>query len=183
MGHVNLLDWRNKHILIQNRRYALVVSIVVGLCICAGAAGNFAINVFINKVQTRLAYVNQQVIDLKYNGNDELELQNQKTMLSSNINFIHKLHASCDIATTMLDNLAHSVPEGVLLNKLARNGNELIISGTGASNYSITLFIENIRTFPWAKDTKLLEIKTNTTSDETNIAFEVYISIEHNNGL
>lgn len=183
MGHVNLLDWRNKHILIQNRRYALVVSIAVVLCICAAVAGNFVINIFISKVQTRLAYVNKQVIDLKYNGNDELELQNQKTMLSSNINFIDNLHASCDIMTIMLDNLARAVPDAVVLNRVARNGNDLAISGTGASNSSLTMFIENIQTFPWVKDAKLLEIKTNTTPDETNVAFEISIIIEHNNGL
>lgn len=162
---INLLDWRSKYINIQNTRFYVVTGAVVLVCAVVALSTLLIINNMSSIVNEDVAYLGSELISVEGKIQDIKDLQEKKSVLLSRRQVIESLQSNRSLAVIIFDNLIRAVPDGVVLDALSRKGVELTLSGNSDSNYSITVFMENMQKFSWVKDAKLTEIKTNTYTD------------------
>lgn len=162
---INLLDWRSKYIKIQNTRFYVVTGAVIVICSIATLSTLFIINGMNSIVNEDITYLGSELVSVEGKIKDIKDLQEQKSILLSRRQVIESLQSNRSLAVIIFDNLIRAVPDGVVLVSLARKDTELTLSGNSDSNYSITVFMENMQKLSWVKDAKLTEIKTNTYTD------------------
>jgi type IV pilus assembly protein PilN len=167
---INLLDWRSKYVSIQNTRFYVVISAVVFICAIATLSTLLIINRMISIVDEDITYLGTELVMVEGKIQDIKDLQEKKSILLSRRQVIESLQSNRSLAVIIFDNLIRTVPDGVVLNSLSRKQEELTISGSSDSNYSITVFMENMQKLPWVKEAKLTEIKTNTYTEQAESA-------------
>lgn len=73
--------------------------------------------------------------------------------------------------------LTDVVPKGILLNKVIKNGNSVIVSGDSSSNALISTFLKNIQSESVVSNPILTEAKTPDENITNVIRFEIQFSI------
>jgi len=162
---INLVDWRSRYIKIQNTRLYVVIGAVVLVCSLLTLSTMFIVNGMTSVVEDNIAYLSSELVTVEGKIQDIKDLQEKKSILLSRRQVIESLQSNRSLAVIIFDNLIRAVPDGVVLDSLSRKATELTLSGSSDSNYSITVFMENMQKFPWVKDAKLTEIKTNTYAE------------------
>jgi type IV pilus assembly protein PilN len=177
---INLLDWRSKYIHIQNTRFYIVVGVVVSVCAIATLSTLLIINSMISIVNQDITYLGTELVMVEGKIQDIKDLQEKKSVLLSRRQVIESLQSNRSLAVIIFDNLIRAVPDGVVLDSLSRKETELTLSGNSDSNYSITIFMENMQKLPWVKDAKLTEIKTNTYTDQSTDGAKAAAAVDQN---
>ncbi len=180
---INLLDWRSKHINIQNTRFYVVIGVVILLCFVFTLSAMLIINKIESTVKDNIVYLSTEIITVESKIKDIKNLQDQKSLLMSRRQVIESLQSNRSLAVLIFDNLIRAVPDGVVLNALSRKGVELDLDGESDSNYSITVFVENMQKLPWVVDVKLTQIKAsqidkvNSNQSSSKINFQMKVTI------
>lgn len=183
---INLVDWRSKYIKIQNTRFYVVTGAVVLACALFTLCTMFIVNGMISVVNADITYLTSELMTVEGKIQDIKDLQEKKSILLSRRQVIESLQSNRALAVIIFDNLIRAIPNGVVLDSLTRKTTELTLSGNSDSNYSITVFMENMQKLSWVKDAKLAEIKTNTSSDvatdqsRNQISFQMKVTINEN---
>ncbi len=174
---INLLDWRSKYVIIQNTRFYVVTGTVAILCVVTSLSSLFFINSMSSTVNEDIAYLNSELVTVEGKIQDIKDLQEQKSILLSRRQVIESLQSNRSLAVLIFDNLIRAVPNGVVLDSLSRKDTELTLSGNSDSNYSITVFMENMQKFLWVNDAKLSEIKTNSYKEPEQTADKAKVNV------
>jgi len=189
---INLLDWRSKYINIQNTRLYVVIGAVVLLCSLIALSSILIINNMITTVNEDITYLGTELVTVEGKIQDIKDLQEQKSVLLSRRQVIESLQSNRSLAVIIFDTLIRAVPDGIVLDSLSRKGTELLLSGSSDSNYSITVFMENMQKLTWVADATLSEIRTSAPkTDQTNdakaseqaqsqISFQLKVTINEN---
>lgn len=160
---INLLDWRLKYVNIQNTRFYVITGAVVAVCFLITLSTVLIVNKLEATVKEDIAYLNTEIITVEGKIKDIKNLQDQKSLLLSRRQVIESLQSNRSLAVTIFNDLIRAIPDNVVLNTLSRKGVELDLDGNSDSNYSITVFVDNMQKLPWVESAKLTQIKTSRT--------------------
>lgn len=190
MININLLDWRAKKILILNRRFAAVIIACILAWLLVAAFIYLIIQLQIARAKDDVAFMDTQLNSVASIVVKIKALQAQKNQLLTKRKTIEDLQASRPLVVNIFDNLVRALPPGVVLDSLARKSDEIIFSGTGDSNYSISVLMENVQRLPWVKKAKLSQLSNQqitgsvtpaadeTTSGQVNFALTLTIDTQ-----
>ncbi len=144
MAHINLLPWRAEQRAIRQKDF--FKAMIAGLLI-AGGLFFLAIRYvdgLLMEQSDRNTFLQQEItkVDLKIK---EIEaLDEEKNNLVARMQVIESLQLSRPKIVKVFDGLVRSVPAGIHLDKLTRQGNTLTLQGVAQSNARVSVLMREL---------------------------------------
>jgi type IV pilus assembly protein PilN len=158
MIQINLLPWREKEKKEKQIRFLLIVASFAGL-------GLFFTGIFHMYYSSKIHYQQQRntilQVALDQESTNLMALNKQKDELikvGEQLHFIYALRASSYRAVKLLNVLPIASPDDVMLYKIIRTKNTILVFGKAKSNLQITQFMESIAKSKFFNQPVLTEI-------------------------
>jgi type IV pilus assembly protein PilN len=144
MAHINLLPWREERR--EERQKQFVAAVVAGLAFAAFILYMVIAytNSMIDEQNSRNAYLKQEIAVLDKKIREIKDLEQQRNDLLARMQVIQELQESRPKVVKDFDALVRTVPEGIHLNKVTRNGNTLTLEGVAESNARVSVFMRQL---------------------------------------
>jgi type IV pilus assembly protein PilN len=145
MVQINLLPWREQARQAKQIRFGILLAMFVVAAIMLIIGAHFYYKNLIQIQNESNAFL-QSSLDAS-----QTELATLKEKKQAQITLIAQLHYIINLrkksyeTVHLLDALAHTVPENVLLDKVIREGDVVTIAGIAQVDSEVTQFIKNIR--------------------------------------
>jgi len=167
MPHINLLPWRDE-LRKQREKEFMVTAVIAALMM-----GAVVLGVHLH-YESRIAYQDQrnQFIETEIASLDkkikEIEdLKKERDRLIARTNVIQNLQSGRPEIVHVFDELVTSLPDGVYYTKVAQKGRGLNLQGVAQSNARVSSLMRSLDTSTWFTNPSLVEIKSDTKSDES----------------
>ena len=166
MARINLLPWREE--LREERKKQFLTSVVAAVLFTGLLfyVGVLFVDSMIDEQNERNAFLNGQIAALNEEIKEISTLEQERDRLLARMQVIQELQTSRPKVVKILDSLARIVPEGVSLNKVSRQGEDISFNGAAQSNARVSVFMRQIDENNEFEDSRLQVIqsaKTKTT--------------------
>lgn len=144
MAHINLLPWREE--LRQQRQQQFITIVVAGL-IFAGLVlygATLFIDGLIDEQSGRNTFLKSEITVLDKKIKEISALEQERERLLARMQVIQELQASRPKVVKVFDSLVRTVPEGIHLEKVTRQGNSLTLNGVAQSNARVSVFMRQL---------------------------------------
>jgi len=160
MAHINLLPWREELRREQTRQFItlMVISIMLTGAIMLLVHVNFAKS--IDHQNQRNDILNKEIAKLESELKEIKELEETKSKLLSRMEIIQSLQQKRPQIVHVFDEIVRTLPDGVYLNSIIQQGENLKFTGMAESNGRVSAYMRNIDASAWLTDPKLKVIET-----------------------
>jgi type IV pilus assembly protein PilN len=175
MPRINLLPWREER---RQERQKQFLTIVVASFIIAVAIFYVAVmfeNGLIDEQNQRNAYLSKEIALMDIKIAEINTLETQRTKLLARMNVIQELQISRPKVVKVLDAIVRTLPEGIYLEKLTRQGDSLILDGVAQSNARVSVFMRQLDNNPELTEATLSVIQRTSTNDDAIRKFSLSI--------
>jgi len=166
MAHINLLPWREERR--QERQQQFIVAIVAGLIFAVIAlygAILFA-DSLIEKQGSRNSLLQAEIAKLDIKIREIKTLEEERERLVARMQVIQELQTSRPKVVKVFDALVRTVPEGIHLDKVGRQGDSLTFDGVAQSNARVSVFMQGLDENTEFGDSRLQVIQRTSTKDD-----------------
>jgi len=162
MARINLLPWREELRRQKQRGFAFTL---------AGAGIFAALMVLLVHMQVQGAiesqsarnrFLEEEIVKLDNRIAKIRDLESTKAKLLARMNVIQQLQSSRPLSVHLLDDIVRTLPDGVYLEKLAQESNNLTFFGVAQSNARVSAYMRNIDGSVWLSNPTLDVIQTET---------------------
>jgi type IV pilus assembly protein PilN len=174
---INLLPHRQLRKARQQRWFAILAAIVVGLGLAVVAAGQAylvnakaaqdARNVFLKDEMAKLDKQIAEIAELKEKTNDLLERKKVVETLQNNRGE----------AVVMFDELLHRLPEGLYLKSVKQSGDLLALAGYAQSSARVSTFMRSLEAAELFDEPVLIEVKAAMVGPVRSSEFSLNVKI------
>jgi type IV pilus assembly protein PilN len=174
---INLLPHRQLRKARQQRWFAILAAIVVGLGLAVVAAGQAylvnakatqdARNVFLKDEMAKLDKQIAEIAELKEKTNDLLERKKVVETLQNNRGE----------AVVMFDELMHRLPEGLYLKSVKQSGDLLALAGYAQSSARVSTFMRSLEAAELFDEPVLIEVKSAMVGPVRSSEFSLNVKI------
>lgn len=166
MAHINLLPWREERR--QQRQQQFIAFVVAGVIFAAlilYGAVLYSDNL-ISEQNERNSFMQREIaaLDKKIKEIDKLEQQKEK--LLARMQVIQDLQDSRPKVVKVFDALVRTIPEGVYLEKVTRQGDRLTLNGVAQSNARVSVYMRKLDENPEFDESKLQVIQRTSTRED-----------------
>ncbi|NQZ52698.1 MAG: PilN domain-containing protein [Piscirickettsiaceae bacterium] len=144
MAHINLLPWREDRR--QQRQQQFITIVVAGFIFAAlvlyGAI--LFIDGLIDEQSGRNTFLKSEITVLDKKIKEISALEQERERLLARMQVIQELQASRSKVVKVFDSLVRTVPEGIHLEKVTRQGNSLTLNGVAQSNARVSVFMRQL---------------------------------------
>lgn len=175
MAHINLLPWREERR--QERQQQFMVFIVVGFV--------FAVAVLLGAIlyadsllaaqNGRNAFLQSEIVKLDLKIKEISTLEQERERLIARMQVIQQLQLSRPKVVKVFDSLVRTVPEGIHLDKVVRQGEALTLDGVAQSNARVSVFMRKLDKNVEFDEANLKVIQKTSTNDEAIRKFSLQI--------
>lgn len=155
MACINLLPWRES----QRKNRAKLFYVALGFSTVLAASIVFYINlcitVLIENQMQRNKYLQGQIAILDKQIRKIEDLEEEKDKLLARMEMIHQLQMSRPQIVRILDGIVRTLPSGIYLENMKRQGHVEVLNGVAESNARISLFMRNLDASPIFQDSRL----------------------------
>lgn len=159
--HINLLDWRTAR---RERRLQDFKKQMIGAALIGGAiallwwmhAGSV-----LSEQQARNEMLRSEIQRLDKEIKEISELEKVQQNLLARMEVIDSLQASRSATVHFFDQLVETLPDGVHLQRLQQNDQEVTIEGIAESNARVSSYMKNLDASPWFDNPRLVVIRSN----------------------
>lgn len=175
MPRINLLPWREERRQERQKQFftALIASFVVAVAIL------YAVILYddglINEQNQRNAFLKKEIAVMDIKIAEISTLDAERTRLLARMNVIQELQVSRPKVVKVLDALVRTLPEGIYLEKLTRQGDSLILDGVAQSNARVSVFMRQLDSNPELTESVLKVIQRTSTNDDAIRKFSLSI--------
>jgi len=173
MANINLLPWREEKRQEAKREF---FGILAG-CVILGASLVYLLE---TKVQTEIS---QQQARNKFIQNEEKqldesiaeikELRQQREELVARMEVIQNLQGNRSIVVHIFDEIARTVPDGIHLTSITKEGKRFTIQGFAEANNRIARYMRSLNDSEWFDKPNLTEVKSQDDSEESTFQLTV----------
>jgi len=159
MAHINLLPWREELRKEQTRQFItlMVISIMLTGAIMLLVHVNFAKS--IDHQNQRNDILNKEIAKLESELKEIKDLEETKSKLLSRMEIIQSLQQKRPQIVHVFDEIVRTLPDGVYLNSIIQQGENLKFTGMAESNGRVSAYMRNIDASAWLTDPKLKVIE------------------------
>ena len=160
MAKINLLPWREE---LRNQKQQEFVFMAGGATVIAALIvllAHLHVDGMISSQNQRNSFLEGEIKILDTRIGRIRELEKSKADLLARMNVIQELQRSRPQSVHLMDEIVHTLPDGVYLNKLAQKGKKLSMNGVAQSNARVSDYMRNIDKSDWMTDPSLDQIKT-----------------------
>jgi len=166
MAQINLLPWREERR--QERQQQFIVFLVAGIIFAVVVLYGAILyaDSFLDDQGARNTFLQTEINKLDIKIAEIKTLDKERGQLLARMNVIQELQTSRPKVVKVLEALVHSVPEGIHLEKVVRQGDLLTINGVAQSNARVSVFMRNLDEDDEFENPDLTVIKRTSTKDE-----------------
>jgi len=159
MAQINLLPWREERR--EERQQTFYSILVAGLIFAAVVLYGVIVfaNSLIDEQNNRNAYLKTEISELDKKIKEIKTLEQQRDRLLARMQVIQELQASRPKVVKVFDALVRTVPEGIHLEKVVRQGDMLTLDGVAQSNARVSVFMRKLDGNTEFDESKLTVIK------------------------
>lgn len=176
MIQINLLPWREQARKVKQKRFATIAGVVA----CCAIACVVLVHLrYLAKThyQTKRNAMIQTELDTESNQLMSLNKQKEEVVkIDEQLRFIFDLRESSYYAVRILNEIAAANPDAVTLEKVARAGKDITISGKAKSNLQVTMFMESLEKSKFFGQPVLSDINTKESEAGEDRKFELKMS-------
>jgi type IV pilus assembly protein PilN len=144
MAQINLLPWREERREERQQRFfaAVGAGVIFAAAILYGVV--FFANGFIDEQNQRNSFLKTEIIVLDKKIKEIKTLEAERDRLLARMQVIQELQASRPKVVKVFDALVRTVPEGIHLEKVARQGDTITLNGVAQSNARVSVFMRQL---------------------------------------
>lgn len=173
MAKINLLPWREERRQELKRQFFVILAgaAIIGAGVVylaetriqAQIAEQKARNNFIKAEEKRL---DESITEIK-------ELKKQREQLIGRMEVIQNLQGNRSIIVHIFDEVARTVPDGIYLTKVVKQGRNFSIDGNADANNRISNYMRNLNNSEWFANPNLAEVKAQDKSEQSSFRLSV----------
>lgn len=158
MAGINLLPWRAERRKQKQQEFFSITALA--LLVTAGilAFVHWQISGMIDNQNSRNEYLQSELSVLDQKIKEIEDLETKKKRLIAKMEVIQQLQLSRPEIVHLFDELARTIPEGVVLTDFNQADKLLTITGVAQSNSRVSLYMRNLDASPWLQEPVLKEI-------------------------
>jgi len=147
MAHINLLPWREEKRQERQQQFFIAMGLTLALAIIIFAIFNSHMNSLLDKQNQRNAYLQKEIAILDTQIKEIQDLEKQRDRLLARMRVIQDLQQSRPKVVKVFDSIVRTVPEGIHLQVLSREGDKLIVQGVAQTNARVSVFMKRMRSY------------------------------------
>ncbi|PCJ32395.1 MAG: pilus assembly protein PilN [Gammaproteobacteria bacterium] len=166
MATINLLPWREERR--QERQQQFITALVAGFIFAAiilFSVISYA-NGQLDKQRARNSFLTTEVAKLDRKIAEIKTLDAEREKLVARMDVIQRLQTSRPKIVKVFDALVRSVPEGIHLEMISRDGEMITLNGVAQSNARVSVFMREIEKNDQFEDPQLNIIQRTSTADD-----------------
>lgn len=177
MKGINLLPWREELREVQKKEFIFSLALsAVGAVILVFFIHLLISNAISNQKDAN-NYLQQQILTLDVQLKQIADLKAQKQLLIARMKLIQQLEASRPQVVNLFKLLVTSMPNGVYLESVKREGDDVLLEGKAQSNTLVSALMRDIGKYPWVNDIILDEIKSDDSDLDYNKVFKLQFTL------
>jgi type IV pilus assembly protein PilN len=161
MARINLLPWRAERRKARlNEFYALLGVAALGAVLLSALIVMYY-NGRVDGQNARNAYLQAQITEVDAQIALIADLDKKKARLLKRKEVIEELQSSRSQMVHLFDELVRTVPDGLRLNNIQQNGDQLTLAGFAQSNARVSMYMRNLQASGWMTkpELKVIEAK------------------------
>jgi type IV pilus assembly protein PilN len=185
MARINLLPWREA--LREERKQQFFKSMIGGVLIAAGLffLATRYVNGLLDEQSDRNAFLQSEIDKVNLQIKEIEALDKEKNNLIARMQVIESLQLSRPKVVKTFDALVRSIPEGIHLDKMKRQGNSLTFDGVAQSNARVSVLMRELEDNTEFVKPTLNVIKRISAKDDAIRQFTLRVNesqLKENNG-
>lgn len=149
MANINLLPWREEAREKEKKEFTATLIGMVVLTVLLAFLANWIVSQYVDGQRQRNAYLQGQIKELEQAISEIELLKKRKADLQQRMGLIARLRASRNVTAHIFDTVADSVPPGMYLTEMKRDGDDLSVKGKTESNNRVSSLIRYIKESEW----------------------------------
>ncbi len=175
MPRINLLPWRE--VRRQERQQQFFMALIVSFIAAVAILYSFMTyeDGLIEEQSKRNSFLQKEIVLMDSKITEISTLETQRARLLARMNVIQELQVSRPKIVKVLDALVRTLPEGIYLEKLTRQGDSLVLEGVAQSNARVSVFMRQLDSNPEFTESSLKVIERTSTNDDAIRKFSLSI--------
>ncbi|HEY3431062.1 MAG TPA: PilN domain-containing protein [Rhodocyclaceae bacterium] len=179
MIRINLLPHREEKRKARRQQFYAFLGLVAVAASAIWFLGFSAINHSISIQESKNAFIEKEIADLKKQIEEISKLKEETEALLKRKQVIETLQGSRAETVHVFDELLRRVPDGVRITSFIQNGNQFDIVGESVSEARVSALMRNLEDSPLFQQATPLEIRSGTASNGRPIySFQMKMTIE-----
>jgi len=175
MAQINLLPWREQERNIRKVKFLTILGFAASTTIVLMVLIHFYLSYLVSSQLSRNDFLTTQINQtVAENGDLKTQKQNALTVLKE-LQFIIGLQGKNYQTIRMLNELTRVTPAAIILTKLDKKDNGIILEGSAVSNTDVTQFIKAMSDSPVFTIPELNKIAANDKQVETRKNFQIKV--------
>jgi type IV pilus assembly protein PilN len=175
MPRINLLPWREERRQERQQQFLMTVIVSLVLAIALFYVALVYANSLIDEQNQRNAYLKKEIALMDIKIAEISTLEAERIRLLARMNVIQELQTSRPKVVKVLDALVRTLPDGIHLDKLTRQGDSLILDGVAQSNARVSVFMRQLDSNPELTESTLSVIQRTSIKDDAIMKFSLSI--------
>lgn len=160
MAHINLLPWREELRKQRQQEFGVMAALGAVFALAVVGLAHVQMEGRIDAQQGRNGFLQSQIKVLDKKIAEIKDLEKTKTGLLARMNIIQELQSSRPESVHLMDQLVHTLPDGVHVTSIKQQEGALTLSGIAQSNARVSAYMRNIEASSWMARPKLDLIQT-----------------------
>ncbi len=188
MATINLLPWREELRKQQQNDFVTSIGVAVTVTCLIFFLVYMQIEGMKEYQQRRNQLIKDQITAVDRKIREIKDIETKKSKLLTKIEVIQTLQTSRPEIVHLFDELAKTIPEGVVLTKFQQTGKNLVLTGKAQSNARVSAYMRAIEASSWLEVPVLQVIKGKGASSENLNEFSMLAKqgrkvLEKDNGV
>ena len=163
MAHINLLPWREEKRQERQQQFYVVMGLTLAFAILVFYVFTSYMNGLLDKQNQRNNYLQQEITKLDIQIKEIQDLEKKRDRLLARMR-------------VMFDSVVRTVPEGIHLQVLSREGDKLIVQGVAQTNARVSVFMNQLDKDPEFSESKLRVVQRTSTRDDAIRQFTLEVT-------
>lgn len=175
MAHINLLPWREE---LRQERQQQFMTVLIAALIFAAIVLYGAIlyaDGLIDKQASRNAFLQKEIVILDQQIKEISTLEKARDRLLARMRVIQELQLSRPKVVKVFDSLVRTIPEGIHLEKVNRQGEVLTLDGVAESNARVSVFMRRLDKDVEFNESNLDVVQRNSSADDAIRKFKLTV--------
>lgn len=155
MARINLLPWRDDRRQIRKREFWTQMGVAAGISAVAVYGGMMFMDTQLESQQERNTYLTQQIAELDKKIVDIKDLEKRRDKLLKKKEIIENLQADRALTVHLFEQLAKTIPDGVVLTNVKQTADTIQLDGKVQSESRVAQYMRNLDDSPFLKDADL----------------------------
>lgn len=176
MAKINLLPWREAYRKEKKEQFLAIVGGVVLLCGLIAYLWIVSVESSIENQQARNHLLETEIAVLEKQVKEISDLKKVRDDLLSRIKIIKELQDTRPLIVRSFDDFARSIPDGVFVTMVAKQGTVVSIEGIAESYNRVATFMRNLDTSDWFAGANLTSVVAAPSEGEQAQSFKISVN-------